>query len=226
MHRTYKQPVLDAANSNQLRDQLLAEIGDLKDGENLALWAHRRLPSKNTLVADDARAIETAYQAHLEGPAHSDPDALNISPTSAVKQTPMTEITETSDAPATVESAVEFLSKPIRRRSKGHLLFVGAQPCLICNRGPSDAHHLKFAQPRALGRKVSDEFTVPMCRAHHQELHLHGSEAAWWANLNIAPLQIAKQLWHTSPIHDGHAAAKPTAEPRPGSDHAVQSNQV
>jgi hypothetical protein len=192
MHRPYKQPVLDAANSSQLRDQMLAEIGDLKDGEDLALWAHRRLPSKNMLVADDARAIETAYQAHLEGPACSDPDALNISPTSAVKQTPMT---ETSDAPATVESAVGFLSKPVRRRSKAHLLFVGSQPCLICRRVPSDAHHLKFAQPRALGRKVSDEFTVPLCRAHHQELHLRGNEAAWWANMNIAPLQIAKQLW-------------------------------
>jgi hypothetical protein len=118
MHRPYKQPVLDAANSSQLRDQLLAEIADLKDGEDLALWAHRRLPSKNMLVADDARAIETAYQARLEGPAHSDPHALNISPTSAVKQTPMTEMTETSDAPATIESAVGFLSKPVRRRSK------------------------------------------------------------------------------------------------------------
>ena len=175
VHRPYKQPVLDAANSNQLRDQLLAEIGELKDGEDLALWAHRRLPSKNMLVADDARAIETAYQARLEGFAGSDPGGLNISSTSTVKQTP---IAETSDAPAIVKSAVEFLSKPVRRRSKGHLLFVGSQPCLICRRVPSDAHHLKFAQPRALGRKVSDEFTVPLCRAHHQELHLRGNEAA------------------------------------------------
>ena len=89
--------MLDAANSNQLRDQLLAEIGELKDGEDLALWAHRRLPSKNMLVADDARAIETAYQARLEGFAGSDPGGLNISSTSTVKQTP---IAETSDAPA------------------------------------------------------------------------------------------------------------------------------
>jgi hypothetical protein len=175
------------------------------------------------LVADDARAIETAYRARLEGFAGSDPGALNISSTSTVKQTP---IAETSDARAIVESAVEFLSKPVRRRSKGHLLFVGSQPCLICRRVPSDAHHLKFAQPRALGRKVSDEFTVPLCRAHHQELHLRGNEAAWWANMNIAPLQIAKQLWQTSPIHDGHAAANPTAEPLPGSDHDLPSNQL
>jgi hypothetical protein len=59
---------------------------------------------------------------------------------------------------------------------------------MICQRKPCDAHHLKFAQPRALGRKVSDEFTVPLCRDHHNELHRHGNETAWWANLNIAPI--------------------------------------
>jgi len=220
VHRPYKRPVLDAANSNQLRDQLLAEIGDLKDGEDLALWAHRRLPSKNTLVADDARAIETAYQARLEGAARTDPDAL---PTSAAKPTPMT---ETSEAAATVESAVGYLAKPVRRRSKAHLLFVGAQPCLICRRVPSDAHHLKFAQTRGRSIKVSDEFTVPLCRVHHQELHRHGNEAAWWANLHIAPLQIAKQLWQTSPIHDGTGRPNLLPNPSTGSDRAVQPNQV
>ena len=45
------------------------------------------------------------------------------------------------------------------------------QPCLICGRKPSDPHHLRFAQPRALGRKASDEFTVPLCRIHHRLAH-------------------------------------------------------
>ena len=36
---------------------------------------------------------------------------------------------------------------------------------------PTEAHHIRFAQPRALGRKVSDEYTVPVCRLHHRELH-------------------------------------------------------
>ena len=52
--------------SAALRDQLVAEIADLKDGDDLALWAHRRLPAKNTLTADDARAVEAAYQAALD----------------------------------------------------------------------------------------------------------------------------------------------------------------
>ena len=54
------------------------------------------------------------------------------------------------------------------------------QPCLICGRRPADPHHLRFAQHRALGRKVSDEFTVPLCRGHHREVHRCGDEAAWW----------------------------------------------
>jgi hypothetical protein len=39
------------------------------------------LPSKNMLVADDAHAIEAAYQARLEKLPSSDPNTLKISPT-------------------------------------------------------------------------------------------------------------------------------------------------
>jgi len=93
------------------------------------------------------------------------------------------------------EAMVNPLRKPTRRRNKAHLAFVAAQPCLVCRRLPCDAHHLKFAEPRALGRKVSDEFTVPLCRDHHQELHRNGNEMAWWANLRIAPIEVARELW-------------------------------
>jgi hypothetical protein len=57
---------------------------------------------------------------------------------------------------------------------------------------------LRFAQPRALGLKVSDEFTVPPCRDHHQQLHQAGNEVAWWHDLDIKALEIAKQLWEQS----------------------------
>ncbi|MGY4237910.1 hypothetical protein ACVIIW_006857 [Bradyrhizobium sp. USDA 4449] len=85
---------------------------------------------------------------------------------------------------------------------QGHLAFVREQPCLVCQRTPCDAYHLKFAQPRALGRNVSDEFAVPLCRAHHEELHRHGNERAWWANLQIGPLLVAQDLWAASPVRD------------------------
>jgi hypothetical protein len=93
------------------------------------------------------------------------------------------------------------LSKAVRRRSKAHLAFVAAQPCLVCRASPCDAHHLKIAQPRSLGRKVSDEFTVPLCRKHHQELHRHGNEATWWTNMQVAPIPIANELWDISPVN-------------------------
>jgi hypothetical protein len=87
------------------------------------------------------------------------------------------------------------LSEPKRRRDKSHLRFVAAQACSVCGRQPSDPHHLRFAQPRALGLKVSDEFTVPLCRGHHRQLHQAGNEIAWWDKIKIDALGIARKLW-------------------------------
>src|SRR5262249_23104387 len=90
------------------------------------------------------------------------------------------------------------IAEPKRLRDKAHLKFVASQPCLVCGRQPSDPHHLRFAQPRALGLKVSDEFTVPLCRIHHRQLHQVGNEAAWWEDLQINALEIARGLWQQS----------------------------
>ena len=92
-------------------------------------------------------------------------------------------------------------AEPKRLRDKAHLKFVASQPCLVCGRQPSDPHHLRFAQPPALGRKVSDEFTVPVCRLHHREIHRQGDEAAWWKKAGIEPLSAALTLWRqTHPL--------------------------
>jgi hypothetical protein len=90
------------------------------------------------------------------------------------------------------------LSEPRRYRDRAHLTFVASQPCLLCGRQPSDAHHLRLMQPQALGRRVSDEFSVPLCRTHHRALHRHGDEAAWWTSAGIDAVTIAHRLWqHT-----------------------------
>ena len=68
---------------------------------------------------------------------------------------------------------------------------VATQPCVVCGRTPAQTHHIRFAQLRALGRKVSDEYTVPVCRVHHRELHDYGDEASWWAAGNVDPMPIA-----------------------------------
>jgi len=107
-----------------------------------------------------------------------------------------------------IEQSVIPIGKTLRLRDRDHLKFVSAQPCLVCARSPSDAHHLKFAQGRALGRKVSDEFTVPLCRTHHRELHRHGDERIWWQQLNVNPLLSSFALWaQTHPALAGLDAA-------------------
>ena len=98
-------------------------------------------------------------------------------------------------APVKVDKSQLAIAEPKRLRDKAHLKFVASQPCLICGRQPSDPHHLRFAQPRAIGLKVSDEFTVPLCRGHHRQLHQAGNEVAWWGDLQINALGIARGLW-------------------------------
>ena len=115
-------------------------------------------------------------------------------------------------APTTAETLQGSIDKseltfgePKRLRDKAHLKFVATQPCLVCGRQPCDPHHLRFAQPRAMGLKVSDEFTVPLCRGHHRQLHQAGDEVAWWEKLRINALETARGLWVQT--HPGSAQA-------------------
>ena len=93
--------------------------------------------------------------------------------------------------------------EPRRVRDKDHLIFVGAQACAACGARPSDTHHVRYAQLRALGAKVGDEFTVPLCRVRHSELHAAGNEKAWWHQMGLDPVVLTKELWdesHAPPI--------------------------
>ena len=100
-----------------------------------------------------------------------------------------------------IDKSVLAISESRRYRDKAHLKFVAAQACLICGREQSDPHHLGFAQPRALGRKVSDEYVVPLCRTHHREVHRSSKEINWWNKYNIDPLSVASTLWaRTHPV--------------------------
>ena len=100
-----------------------------------------------------------------------------------------------------VDKSVLAISEPKRIRSKEHLRFVAAQPCVICGRTPAHAHHVRYAQPRGLGLKVSDEFTVPLCAIHHSENHATGDERRWWQERKIDPLTVAAELWSKSRPH-------------------------
>jgi hypothetical protein len=229
MHRPRQaKPQLGAEPSATLRDQLLQKINDITDGEDLALWAHRRIAAKNTLTPNDALAIEAAYRAVLEAPRadlSDQPDGAELSAEQGLAKREDESLSGEEQQPSTAVM-VSPIRKEVRHRNKAHLAFVGAQPCLVCRRAPCDAHHLKFAQPRSLGRKVSDEFTVPLCRDHHLDLHRHGNETAWWANLQIAPMEAAKDLWQTTLLDsDRSPERKAFLQPSDHVNHRADSDR-
>ena len=178
-------PNLTSEASAILRGQLLAELGKLGK-DDLDAWTLQAWPKANTLTPPDGDKVRVA-----SGPARPAPRLphADLPPTEpgqpAANHEPRTRI----------DKSVLALPEPKRLRDKQHLRFVAKQPCLVCGREPSDPHHLRFAQPRGLGQKVSDEFTVPLCRAHHRELHRAGKEKDWWSEMGIEPLESARNLW-------------------------------
>jgi hypothetical protein len=165
---------LSVALSASLRAELLREIECLGAADDAALWAQRRLPAKNQLSPTDAQQVEQGFAAKL----------ASIHPVEPGDQS-LTEKTGISE----VDKSVLAFPEPRRIRDRDHVRHVIKQPCLMCG------HHLRFAQSPALGRKVSDEFTVPLCRAHHREVHRCGDEGSWWLKTGIDPLAAARSLW-------------------------------
>ena len=157
----------EAEASRTLRDQLMSEVASLSSADEAANWAHRVLGKKNTLVKDDAIQVEQAFQARL---------AVLSRPDEPERPTPRRGKRRRS----VIDKSVLALSAPRRICDREHVRSVAKHPCLVCGRRPADAHHLRFAQSPTLGCKVSDEFTVPLCREHHREIHHCGDEAAWW----------------------------------------------
>jgi hypothetical protein len=63
-----------------------------------------------------------------------------------------------------------------------------------------------------MGRKVSDRFTVPICRLHHRELHRRGNERAWWQSQGLDPPAIAATLWAKTHAVAASSAASPVGK--------------
>jgi hypothetical protein len=174
---------LDPEQSAKLREQLLATVAQLQSEEEAADWVHKNMPAKNTLIAADSDLVESAFkdklaliqstQASVVEPAGS---VAGGGPATASQQI-VVELMEASvAAPIILPQNPEahrrcVATKTVRLRDKEHCKFVATQPCVVCGRMPAEAHHIRFAQPRALARKVSDEYTVPVCRLHHRDLH-------------------------------------------------------
>jgi hypothetical protein len=183
---------LSTALSASLRVELLHEIDGLNSADEAAL--QRRLVAKNQLSAADAQQVEEAFATKLgfipAENAKAGEAMTNLEKSSAEK----------TRSPQIDKSVLGF-PEPRRIRDRDHIRHVMKQSCLICGRRPSDPHHLRLAQSRALGRKVSDEFTVPLCRTHHREIHHCGDESSWWKNTGIDPLEAARAFWlETHPL--------------------------
>ena len=211
--------MLGPERSAAVREQLLAAIGQLQSPDEAADWVHKNLSLKNTLTAADADLLEAGFRERLTT-IEAASTAGEEQSQSAPKQGSAPSVEEPFHASMEDPSAASVIlpraatvrrrrvaAKTIRLRDKEHCKFVATQPCVVCGRAPTDAHHLRFAQPRALGRKVSDEYTVPVCRLHHRELHRYGDEVSWWAGVNVDPLPIALELWRRSRPSGAHASS-------------------
>jgi len=173
--------------SASLRAELVREMEGLSTADDAALWAQRRLTAKSQLSAADAQQVEEAFAAKLA--------AIRAQGAKADDATTEFRDQILAEKTSSIDKGVLVFPEPRRIRDRDHIRHVIKQPCLICGRRPSDPHHLRFAQSRALSRKVSDEFTVPLCRTHHREIHRSGNEGLWWRNTGIDPLAAARTLW-------------------------------
>jgi hypothetical protein len=215
--------VLAPDQSAVLRDRLLGEVTSITEVDKAAIWARGVLAAKNSLTAADAKVVEDAFEQRSAGlleavgteapEAPQEPLISVIAPAHpAAKALTAKAKLAADDQPGGIDKSVLAIAEPRRYRNKEHLRFVATKPCLVCGRKPSDPHHLRFTQPRALGRKVSDEFAVPLCRIHHRLVHRVGNESAWWKEAGIDPVKAAGKLWKRTRLDDDRSESKDTKE--------------
>jgi hypothetical protein len=196
--KTVHEALLSPDQSGPLCKRLLTQIAELTSQDAATAWAQKALAAKNKLQTADAKLVEEAFEAKLTEVSATQANQRQTAGSSSGLESGSENLASSNaphPAPSGIDKSTLALSEPRRYRNKEHLRFVTQQPCLLCGRKPSDAHHLRFTQPRALARKSSDEFAVPLCRIHHRAAHRAGDERAWWKASGIDPVKIARKLW-------------------------------
>ena len=192
---------LSRDQSAAVRERLIGEIATLQSAENAASWAQDGIIKKNELASKDAKLIEEAFAVRLSALSKANPNEFNsVAIARETEATPpeLAGPAVQTDGPVVIDKSVLTIAEPRRYRNREHLRFVAQQACLVCGRKPSDPHHLRFMQPRALGTKVSDEFVAPLCRIHHRAVHRVRDERAWWKQTGIDAVEVARKLWRNS----------------------------
>jgi hypothetical protein len=223
--------ILEPEQSAALRDKLLAALGDMTSADGATIWAQEALAAKNRLAATDAKLVEDAFEHRLWelAPPATVGAADDAAPTTRVERVGVHEMrakgNDNLDQAEGIDKSTLVIATPRRYRNREHLRHVAQQACLICGRKQSDPHHLRYLQPRALGRKASDEFAVPLCRSHHRAVHRAGDEQAWWKAAGIDPVKVARQLWRQTRLDDPqqHHQAGLAARPETASDGTRES---
>ena len=212
---------LEPEQSAVLREKLLSELGTISSADLAAIWAQEALTAKNSLTAADAKRVEDAFERRLSelAPSSTAEAEADAAPSihvdlAGAHATPAKGSADV-DQPDSVNKSALVLATPRRYRNREHLRYVAQQACLICGRKQSDPHHLRYLQPRALGRKASDEFAVPLCRSHHRAVHRAGDEQAWWKAAGIDPVKVARQLWRQTRLDDPQQHHQPGLAGRP-----------
>jgi hypothetical protein len=231
---------LPAKNTLTAADAELVEAGFRARLAALADAQSTDAPDAQPTDAQPAEGLREAVQSQLgeqPGPPGPDAEAPSVAVTSMPAHVDVPDTDDLRKASSEfnhqpsggdrnrIDKSLLAISEPRRIRDKDHRKFVSSQACLICGRQPSDAHHLSFAQTRALGRKVSDEFTVPLCRTHHREVHRGANESAWWNRFRVDPSLVAATLWAQSRLgqsaaelaNNNESVAPPEATPDPAS---------
>ncbi len=196
------EPPLTTEASAALRDRFISELNGLGSGEDAALWAKRIIPERDKLMVADAERLDEAFHVRLRS-LPMDPHTPHLAADGPVITAFKQSQPRLGLALSSIDKSSLSWPEPRRSRDREHVKFVAQHPCLLCGRQPADAHHLRFAQSRALGRKVSDEYTVPLCRGHHREVHRCGAEKVWWRKTGLDPFVAARELWlKTHPLRD------------------------
>lgn len=80
-------------------------------------------------------------------------------------------------------------------RDERYLAEIRNVGCIVCGTMPVHAHHLMRAEERGMALRTGDNWAVPLCPTHHDDLHNFGREDVWWALSGTDPMEWAEENW-------------------------------
>ena len=190
-------------------------------------WAGQALTAKNSVTAAYAQLVEEAFERRLlelpapDAPAPANDDAV---PSQAEEARQAAAIdAEPADRGgrrlALTKRAGDCRPAPLSQPGAPSVRGPASVPCLWPQ--ASNPHHLGFTQPRALGRKASDEFAVPLCRSHHRAVHAPATSWTWWKAAGIDPILAARKLWKQTRVNEGRIGPERTRHGSYGSGRPI-----